>query len=118
LEITLDFPNPDLVLLPGKSIRVRVPIGEKSGVFLVPQQAVRELQGVPSVYLVSNDNTVVTRTVTTADRLGDFWVIEKGLEAGDRVIVEGLQRVQAGVKVQYKVEQEPKVDLTMDTKAR
>jgi membrane fusion protein (multidrug efflux system) len=83
LEISPDFPNPGLALLPGKSSRVRVPIGEKSGVFLVPQPAVSELQGVPSVYLVGNDNTVVPRTVTTADRLGNFWVIEKGLEAGD-----------------------------------
>lgn len=118
LEIILDFPNPDFTLLPGKSSRVRVPIGEKSGVFLVPQRAVRELQGVPSVYLVGTDNTVVPRTVTTAERLGTLWVIEKGLEAGDRVIVEGLQRVQAGVKVQYKVEREPRLELAGDHTAR
>jgi membrane fusion protein (multidrug efflux system) len=118
LEIILDFPNPDFVLLPGKSSRVRVPIGEKSGVFLVPQRAVRELQGAHSVYLVGNDNTVVTRTVTLAERLGTLWVIEQGLEAGDRVIVEGLQRVQAGVKVQYKVEREPRLELAGNHTAR
>jgi membrane fusion protein (multidrug efflux system) len=118
LEITLDFPNHDLVLLPGKSSRVRVPVGEKSGVFLVPQRVVRELQGVRSVYLVDNQDTVVARTVTAGDRLGDLWVIEKGLEAGDRVIVEGLQRVQPGVRVQYKVEPEPKLELAADPTAR
>jgi membrane fusion protein (multidrug efflux system) len=72
LEVTLDFPNPDLVLLPGKSSRVRVPVGEKGGVFLVPQRAVREVQGVRGVYLVSNENTLVARTVTAADRLGNL----------------------------------------------
>jgi membrane fusion protein (multidrug efflux system) len=107
LEITLDFPNPDLSLLPGTFSRVRVQTGEKGGVFLVPQRAIRELQGVRSLYLVDNEDKVVTRTVTATDRIGGLWVIEKGLEAGDRVIVEGIQRVQPGVKVQYKVEPEP-----------
>ena len=49
----------------------------------------------------------MARTVTAGDRLGDLWVIEKGLEAGDRVIVEGLQRMQPGVRVKYRVEPEP-----------
>jgi membrane fusion protein, multidrug efflux system len=69
---------------------------------------------VRSVYLVNNENTVVTRTVTAAERLGNLWGIEKGLEAGDRVIVEGLQRVQVGVKVQYKIEPEPRLELAAD----
>jgi membrane fusion protein (multidrug efflux system) len=111
LEITLDFPNPDLTVLPGTFSRVRVPTGEKSGVFLVPQRAVRELQGVRSVYLVDHDDKVVVRTVTAAERLGNLWVIEKGLEAGDRVIVEGLQRVQPGMKVQVTVAPEPTLEL-------
>jgi membrane fusion protein, multidrug efflux system len=107
LEITLDFPNPDLSLLPGTFSRVRVQTGEKSGVFLVPQRAIRELQGVRSVYLVDDEDKVVARTVTATERIGNLWVIEKGLEAGGRVIVEGIQRVQPGAKVQYKVEPEP-----------
>lgn len=118
LEITLDFPNPDLVLLPGTSSRVRVPVGERSGVFLVPQHAVRDVQGGRSVYLVDNEGGVVARTVTAGDRLGDLWVIEKGLEAGDRVIVEGLQRMQPGVRVKYRVEPEPKLELAAGPTAR
>lgn len=117
LEITLDFPNPDFALLPGAFSRVRVQTGDKSGVFLVPQRAVRELQGVRTVYLVDNEDKVVARTVTATDRIGDLWMIEKGLEAGDRVIVEGLQRVQPGVKVQYKVEPEPQLDRTTKSTA-
>jgi membrane fusion protein, multidrug efflux system len=118
LEITLDFPNPALTLLPGTFSRVRVQTGEKSGVFLVPQRAIRELQGVRSVYLVDNEDKVVTRTVTATDRIGALWVIEKGLEAGDRVIVEGIQRVQPGVKVQYKVEPEPQPEQTRQSAAQ
>ena len=110
LEITLDFPNPELTLLPGTFSRVRVQTGERSGVFLVPQRAVRDLQGVRSLYLVDDESKVVARTVAAADRFGNLWVIEKGLEAGDRVIVDGIQRVQPGVKVQYKVEPEPQLD--------
>jgi membrane fusion protein (multidrug efflux system) len=118
LEITLDFPNPDFTLLPGTFSRVRVQTGEKSGVFLVPQRAIRELQGVRTLYLVDSEDKVVARTVTAADRIGGLWTIEKGLEAGDRVIVEGLQRVQPGVKVQYKVEPEPKLELAAGPAAR
>ena len=87
-------------MLPGTFSRVDVQTGEKSGVFLVPQRAIRELQGVRTVYVVDNEDKVVARTVTAAERIGSLWVIEKGLEAGDRVIVEGIQRVQPGVKVQ------------------
>jgi RND family efflux transporter MFP subunit len=118
LEITLDFPNPDLTMLPGTFSRVRVQTGEKSGVFLVPQRAIRELQGVRSVYLVDNEDKVVSRTVTATERVGNLWVIEKGLEAGERVIVEGLQRAQPGAKVQVKVEPEPQLEQTAQSSAR
>src|SRR5882724_1302218 len=118
LEITLDFPNPDFTLLPGTFSRVRVQTGEKSGVFLVPQRAIRELQGVRTLYLVDNEDKVVARTVTAGDRIGGLWAIEKGLEAGDRVIVEGLQRVQPGVKVQPKVEPEPTLEQTTQSAVR
>jgi membrane fusion protein (multidrug efflux system) len=118
LEITLDFPNPDFTLLPGTFSRVRVQTGEKSGVFLVPQRAIRELQGVRSVYVVDNEDKVVARTVTATERIGNLWVIEKGLEAGDRVIVEGIQRVQPGTKVQVKVEPEPQLEQAAQSAAR
>jgi membrane fusion protein, multidrug efflux system len=107
LEITLDFPNPEAALLPGIFSRVKIQTGEKSGVFLVPQRAITELQGVRTVYLVGKEGTVETRTVTATERLGNLWAIEKGLTAGDRVIVEGIQRVQPGMKVNVKTEPEP-----------
>ena len=107
LEITLDFPNPQATLLPGIFSRVQIKTGEKSGVFLVPQRAVTELQGVRTVYLVGTEGTVEPRTVTAGERLGSLWAIEKGLSAGDRVIVEGIQRVQPGMKVNVKTVPEP-----------
>jgi membrane fusion protein (multidrug efflux system) len=107
LEITLDFPNPQATLLPGIFSRVKIKTGEKSGVFLVPQRAITELQGVRTVYVVGPEGTVETRTVTATERLGNLWAIEKGLTAGDRVIVEGIQRVQPGMKVNVKTVPEP-----------
>ena len=107
LEIIIDFPNPQATLLPGIFSRVKIQTGEKSGVFLVPQRAITELQGVRTVYLVDKEGTVETRTVTATERLGNLWAIEKGLAAGDRVIVEGIQRVQPGMKVNVKTEPEP-----------
>ena len=89
LEIIIDFPNPQATLLPGIFSRVKIQTGEKSGVFLVPQRAITELQGVRTVYLVGKEGTVEARTVTATERLGNLWAIEKGLAAGDRVIVEG-----------------------------
>jgi membrane fusion protein, multidrug efflux system len=107
LEITLDFPNPQATLLPGIFSRVKIQTGEKSGVFLVPQRAITELQGVRTVYVVNKEGAVEARTVTATERLGNLWAIEKGLAAGDRVIVEGTQRVQPGTKVNVKTEPEP-----------
>jgi membrane fusion protein (multidrug efflux system) len=120
LEITLDFPNPQAVLLPGIFSRVKIQTGEKSGVFLVPQRAITELQGVRTVYVVGPEGTVETRTVTASDRLGSLWAIEKGLTAGDRVIVEGIQRVQPGMKVDVKTvpEPEPMPQRTTQSNAR
>jgi membrane fusion protein (multidrug efflux system) len=107
LEITLDFPNPQATLLPGIFSRVKIQTGEKSGVFLVPQRAVTELQGIRTVYVVGKEEKVEKRTVTATERLGNLWAIEKGLEAGDRVIVEGIQRVQPDMKVNVKTVPEP-----------
>ncbi|MFB3788207.1 MAG: efflux RND transporter periplasmic adaptor subunit [bacterium] len=110
LELVLDFPNPQSTLLPGVFSRVLVKSNEKSGVLLVPQRAVMELQGNRSVYIVGADNQVAARPVKATDRVGSLWVIEDGLRPGDRVIVEGLQQVKPGMAVQVKVIPEPALD--------
>jgi membrane fusion protein (multidrug efflux system) len=93
------FPNPEKLLRPGQFARVRGLVETKQGALLVPQRAVQELQGQYQVYVVGQDNVAQVRPVTMGEREGDLWLVEKGLEPGDRVIVEGLQRVRPGAPV-------------------
>jgi len=97
--VEVAFPNPGGIVRPGQYARIRVAIDEKKSAFLVPQRAVTEMQGVYSVAVVGPDNTVDLRMVRASDRVGTLWVIDQGLKAGDRVVVEGVQKVRAGLKV-------------------
>ncbi|MGH9657055.1 MAG: efflux RND transporter periplasmic adaptor subunit, partial [Bryobacteraceae bacterium] len=99
LKLIGDFPNPNRILLPGQFSRVRLRTGTKDGVFVVPQRAVQELQGLRQLLLLDKDDHVVQRTVTATDRIGSMWVVEKGLNPGDRVIVDGLQKAFPGSQV-------------------
>jgi len=93
------FPNPGGVVRPGQYARVRAAVDLKNGAILVPQRAVSELQGVYNVAVVGGDDTVEVRMVKPAERIGTLWVIDSGLKAGERIVVEGLQKVRPGVKV-------------------
>ena len=99
LEMQATFPNPQGAIFPGQFGRVRVRVKNRDNALLVPQRAVQELQGMQSVLTVGPDNKVLARSITTGDRSGDMWVVEQGLKAGDRVIVEGLQKTQPGAVV-------------------
>ena len=78
---------------------MRVAVDTKKGAILVPQRAVNELQGSYQVAVVGADNTATIKVVTLGPRDGDLWVVEKGLSPGDRIVVEGIQRVRSGMKV-------------------
>jgi membrane fusion protein (multidrug efflux system) len=78
---------------------VRVPVAQRKNAILIPQKAIQQLQSMQTVYTVGPDNTVQVKAVTAGDRVGNSWLIEKGLAPGDRVIVEGLQKVRPGSKV-------------------
>ena len=93
------FPNPANVLRPGQYAKVRVSIDVKKGAILVPQRAVNELQGSYQVGVVGSDNKATIKVVKTGPKDGDLWVIEEGLKPGDKIIVEGLQRVRSGMTV-------------------
>ena len=97
--VEVAFPNPGGIVRPGQYARVRVAIDEKKGALLVPQRAVSELQGIYNVAVVKPDDTVDLRMVKPAERIGNLWVIDQGLQAGDRIVVEGVQKVRAGLKV-------------------
>lgn len=102
IQMTALYPNPGNVLRPGQYAMVRAITGEDKGALLVPQPAVTELQGGYQVAVVGSDNKVATRQVQVGARVGDMWVITSGLNAGDRVVVEGQQKVRSGMRVQPK----------------
>ena len=95
------FPNPDGIIRPGQYGRVRAMVEQKKGAILIPQRAVQETQGIFNVMVVMGD-TVEQRQVETAERVGPLWVIGSGLKSGDRIVVEGLQRVRSKMKVNAK----------------
>ena len=74
-------------------------VEDRKGALLVPQRAVTELQGLQSVFTVSPDNKVLARGISTGERVGDRWVVLQGIKAGDRVIVEGVQKARPGIVV-------------------
>jgi membrane fusion protein (multidrug efflux system) len=102
LGLQLEFPNPEAVLRPGQYGRARLLLDTKRNALLVPQRAVQELQNLYSVAVVDNNNKVTFRNVKVGPREGTMWVIEQGLEPGNRVVVEGLQKIQDGMLVAQK----------------
>ena len=97
--VEIAFPNPGGVVRPGQFGRVRVAIDEKKDAILVPQRAVTEMQGIYSVAVVKPDDTIDLRMVKVGPRIGTEWVIDAGLKAGEKIVVEGVQKVRAGTKV-------------------
>jgi len=96
------FPNPERILRPGQYGKARFVTDVKEGALLVPQLAVQEIQGLYSVMVVKPDATVEQRMVKAGERVGNLWIIDSGLKPGEKVIVEGLQKVKPGVQVSAK----------------
>ena len=91
------FPNPDGVLLPGMYVRTLVDEAVNSAAILVPQQAIqRDPKGNATAFIVTAENKVEKRVVVTERAIGDTWLVNSGLNAGDRVIVEGVNKVRVG----------------------
>lgn len=101
-KVTLrgEFPNPKYDLLPGMYVRVQIVQAIDDDALSVPQQAVqRSMDGTSEVYLVRDDNRAVLQAIRTGRVVDDQWLILDGLKPGDRVIVEGFQKIRAGVAV-------------------
>jgi RND family efflux transporter MFP subunit len=96
------FPNPGNTLRPGQYGRVRAATSTQEGALLVPQRAVTELQGGYRVAVVGNDNKVSIRPVTLGPTSGQMWIIQSGLNPGEKVVAEGTQRVSPGMTVKAK----------------
>jgi len=96
------FPNPGNVLRPGQYAKVRAAVGVRDKALLVPQRAVTELQGTYQVAVVNPDNKIKIATVNVGDRVGAQWIVNGGLQGGDRVVTEGVQKVGPGMQVNPK----------------
>ena len=90
------FPNPGNSLRPGQYGRVRTATQVQSGALLVPQRAVFDLQGTHQIAVVDRANRVTIRTAALGDTVGSQWIVRNGVEPGERVIVEGLQKIRTG----------------------
>ena len=99
IRIAGTVPKPNNVLRPGGYARVRAIVQTQSDAMLVPQRAVSELQGGYQVAVVDSDNNVSIRPVTVGPQVDNRWVITSGLNPGERVVAEGIQKVRAGVRV-------------------
>ena len=102
LTLEADFPNPDGIVLAGQFARVRGRAEEREDAIVVPQRAVMEVQGLFQVAVVDADGVVDVRQLQMGPRVDDEWIVESGLEAGDRVALEGLQRLRTGATVVVK----------------
>ena len=97
------FPNPNHTLLPGMFVHAQLQAGVNSKAILAPQQGVtRDIKGTPTALIVNADNKVEQRELVANRTYGAYWLVEKGLNAGDRVITEGLQYVKPGAEVKVK----------------
>ncbi|MCC8532395.1 efflux RND transporter periplasmic adaptor subunit [Xanthomonas phaseoli] len=93
-------PNPERVLLPGMYVTAKLSMAVDEQAILVPQQAIsRNSKGEALAMVVGSDHKVAQRVLTTGDAIGDKWVVRQGLKAGDKVIVQGLQKVSVGAEV-------------------
>jgi membrane fusion protein, multidrug efflux system len=99
IQVRGEFPNPGNLLRPGQYARIRAVTELRKDALLIPQQAVSELQGIYQVGVVALDNTATIKNVKLGPQFGDMWVVEEGLNAGDNVVVDGLQRIKNGMTV-------------------
>jgi membrane fusion protein (multidrug efflux system) len=101
-QVTLrgEFPNPEGDLLPGMYVRVLIEQGVEQNAIAVPQQAIqRDSIGQSQVYVVNDENIAELRTVRVGRTVGERWVVEDGLKAGDKIVVEGFQKIRPGAPV-------------------
>src|SRR5215831_14885163 len=105
IRLVAAFPNPGNILRPGQYGRVRIQTSTKKRALLVPQTAVKELQGGYQVAVVGAGNKASIRSVKVGEKVGTFWVIDDGLKADDQVVVQGIAKLKDGAAVTPKAAQ-------------
>jgi membrane fusion protein (multidrug efflux system) len=108
MSVRAEFPNPARTLRPGQFARVRAVVEDRADAVLAPALAVQEQQGTKMVLVVEAGDKVALRPVTVSDRVGDFYIVTSGLKAGERVIVDGVQKVRPGMQVKPELKQAAK----------
>jgi membrane fusion protein (multidrug efflux system) len=100
VTLRMQFGNPDLLLLPGMYVQVEMPVEVVKGVFLVPQEGVvRDRRGRPTAWVVNDKNVIEERAINIIQDRDSNWVVNEGLEPGDRVVVAGFQKTAPGATV-------------------
>lgn len=99
LLLQASFPNPRGIIRPGQFAKVRIVIYTIEEGILIPQRCIKELQGIFQVFVVTPDNEVEIRKIETGPVLGNMRVVKEGLSKGDKIVLEGLQKVQPGGKI-------------------
>lgn len=117
VEMRAVIPNPDKTLLPGQYAKVQLLLKEQPNTIVVPQKAVGEQQGDTYVYVVSKDNKIEYREVIAGNSVEEDRIIEKGLTEGERVVIEGLQKIKPGMTVKPETEAQAKAQAEKEAKA-
>ena len=102
--VQASFPNPEKLLRPGLFVKVKTKGRVIKDGILIPQRCVMEVQGLFNVFVVDTDNKVEIREITVGSKIGSSWLITKGLNPGEKVIFEGLQKVKDGITVTPAIE--------------
>jgi len=93
------FPNPDKILRPGLFAKIRTIMDVRKNAILVPQRAVQFVQGQTNVLVVDKDNKIEYRAITTGVKYKNVWEITKGLKSGDKIVLEGAQKLKTGMTI-------------------
>jgi membrane fusion protein (multidrug efflux system) len=101
--IQATFPNPDRLIRPGQFARVRVQFSRADDAILIPQKCALELQGQYSVFVVNSENKLESRQIQVAETIGEFYLVGEGLNSGEKILMEGLQRAQQDLEIVPKV---------------
>lgn len=93
------FPNPDRLIRPGQFARIRIMFSRADNAILIPQKCALELQGQYSVYVVNSENKLENRQIEVGETVGEFYLVSEGLNAGEKILMEGLQRARQDLEI-------------------
>ena len=97
--VQASFPNPEGLIRPGQFARINASVRTIKNGILIPQRSVMELQGLHNVYVIDNENKIALRRIIVGPTIDSFWLVDEGLNNGERVVYEGLQKVKPGMTV-------------------